>query len=206
MARYRQGITLLVILMLANAGRGFNLGIDSLDLLRLGRWAVVEALESWDIIPRESSKVPGEDLVFVKMMERELLKNMDQISRKIDDYQERTEIKIDAILTQLLLRLPMQQKLDETMRELDHYIGQVQGLYKVFEMYANNSDKYETFTMLQFAKTCVSPRLGDLPDVLKSIHRLMVPSEQQVYDRSILVLLANQMQVGTYVRTAFLKM
>lgn len=197
MARYRQGITLLVVLVLVNAGRGFNLRFDPFELLRLGRWAVMEAMEFWDVIPRESSKVPGEDLVFMKVMERELLKSIDQISRKIDDYQERTEIKTDAILTQLLVRLPMQQKLDEIMRELDHYIGQVQGLYKVFEMYANNSDKYERYTMLQFAKTCVSPRLGELPDVLKSIHRLMVPSEQQVYDRSILVLLANQMQVGT---------
>lgn len=196
--KYHQGITLLVVLASASCVFGIS-AFDALELVRLGHHAVVQALESWEVIlPRlPADKLLGDDLVFMKMLERELLKQMDQVSRKIDEYQERMENKADTILTEMLLRLPLQYSLDDSLKQLDHYVGQVQGLYKVFEMYAVNSDKYERFTMLQFAKTCVSPRLGDLPDVLKSIHRLMVPSEQQVYNRSILVLLANRMQVGT---------
>ncbi|XP_018301871.1 uncharacterized protein orion isoform X1 [Mycetomoellerius zeteki] len=195
MARNHQGIVLLVIL--ASAGCVFGIGInDALDLIRLGRQAVVDVLESWEMI---NSNLPsdlkaGEELVFMKMMERQLLKRMDQVSKKIDEYQELVEDKSDTILSQLLLQLPMQHRLDGSLKELDHYLGQVQELYTLFEIYADNPDKYEKYTMLQFAKTCVSPRLGELPDVLKSIHRLMVSSEQQVYNRSILVLLANQMQ------------
>ncbi|XP_018403320.1 PREDICTED: uncharacterized protein LOC108780187 isoform X1 [Cyphomyrmex costatus] len=195
MARNHQGIALLVVL--ASTGCVFGIGInDALDLIRLGRQAVVDVLESWEMINASlpSDMKAGEELVFMKMMERQLLKRMDQVSKKIDEYQGRVEDKSDMILSQLLLQLPMQHRLDNSLKELDHYLGQVQELYTLFEMYADNPEKYEKYTMLQFAKTCVSPRLGELPDVLKSIHRLMVPSEQQVYNRSILVLLANQMQ------------
>jgi hypothetical protein len=197
--RYHQGIILFVLLTSANCVLGIS-AFDAVELIRLGRHAVVEALESWELIsdrlPEDKLKL-GDDLVFMKMLERELLKRMDQVSRKIDDYQAQMENKVDTILNEMLLQLPLQYSLDQNLKQLDHYVGQVHGLYKVFEMYATNWDKYEKFTMLQFANTCVSPRLGELPDVLKSIHRLMVPSEQQVYNRSILVLLANRMQVGS---------
>lgn len=199
MAKHRPGLVLLVVL--ASAGCALGIGVyDTFELLRLGRQVVMQALESWEVmLPNlPSDKVPGEDLVFMKMMERELLRQMDKISKQIGEYQEQTEIKTDMILTQLLLQLPMQRRLDDSLRELDHYIGQVNGLYKLFEMYAGDPDRYEKYTIIQFAKTCVSPRLGELPDVLKSIHRLVVPSEQQVFNRSVLVLLADQMKVGTW--------
>ncbi|XP_011883380.1 PREDICTED: uncharacterized protein LOC105570638 isoform X1 [Vollenhovia emeryi] len=192
MARYC--LVLLVVLAGASCALGLDVS-EAFDLVRLGRKVVVQTLESLDVMDakRFSEKLPGEDAVFLKVMERELLQRMGQISQQIDEYQTRMEDKADAILTKLLLQLPMQGRLDDSLRDLDNYLGQVQGLYQLFELYANNSDKYETFTMLQFAKTCVSPRLGELPDVLKSIHRLMVSSGQQVYNRSVLVLLANQM-------------
>lgn len=200
MARYKcPGIILLVVL--ASAGSAFGVGLnDILDVVRLGRLVVVQAMESWDLVlPQHSGdRIPGEDLVLMKMMERELLKQMDQISRQISEYQERMENKADTILAQLLSQLPKQRRLDNSLRDLDRYVGQVQGLYKLFAIYVNNTDKYEKYTMLEFAKTCVSPRLGELPDVLESMHRLMVPSKEQVYDGSILVLLANQMGVGIW--------
>ncbi|XP_011646314.1 uncharacterized protein LOC105432972 [Pogonomyrmex barbatus] len=203
MARNRRGTTvLLVVLALASASHGFDVSLnDALDLIKLGRETVVEMLESWEMIHTHGpvEQEGGQDLL-VKRMERELRRRIDLVSKKIDIYQERMEIKADTILTQLLLRLPMQRRLDDSLRELDRYIGQVQGLYKIFEMYADNPDRYERYTIVQFAKSCVSPRLGELPDVLKSIHRLMVPSEQQVYNRDVLRLLANQMQVGTGIR------
>lgn len=203
MIKFRISATLILVLVTLNGGGGFELGLnDALDLIRLGRETVVELMESWDMIrTHNSAAVQEQDYLFVKRMEKELRQRIDRVSKKIDVYQERMEIKIDAILTQLLLRLPMQRRLDDSLRELDHYIGQVLGLYKLFERYAENPDRYEKYTMIQFAKSCVSPRLNDLPDVLKSIHRLTVPSEQQVYNRSILVLLADQMQVGKRVMT-----
>ncbi|GAB1865808.1 hypothetical protein CAJAP_06887 [Camponotus japonicus] len=199
MAKFRETVTLILVLALTcNNSYSFDVSLnDALDMIRLGRETVVEILESWEMIrPHASQHESESDFLFVKRMEKELRQRIDRVSKKIDDYQERMETKTDTILTQLLLRLPLQNRLDDSLRELDHYIGQVHGLYNIFEMYANNSNRYERFTMVQFAKSCVSPRLGELPDVLKSIHRLLVPSEQQVYNRSILVLLANQMQVS----------
>lgn len=155
----------------------------------------MEVLESYDMIRARGPNDQG-DALFVKKMEKEMRQRIDRVSKKIDVYQERTEIKIDTILTQLLLRLPLQRRLDDSLKELEHYIGQVHGMYETFGNYVDNPDKYERYTVVQFAKACVSPRLGELPDVLKSIHRLMVPSEQQVYNRSILTLLANHMQVS----------
>lgn len=174
----------------------FNL-YDAVDLLRLGRETVKELLESWEMIrPRGPGEEDEMNFPFIKQMEKELRQRIERVAKKIDAYQERMETKADTILSQLLLRLPMQRRLDDSLRELDHYVGQVYGLYKTFEMYAGNADRFERYTMILFAQSCVSPRFGGLSDVLKSIHRLMVPSEQQVYNRSVLVLLASQMQVG----------
>lgn len=198
MAKFRINVTLVLILALTNANYGLDISMnDALDLIRLGRETVTEILESWEMIRPHGESLTqetGSDLLFVKRMEKELRQRIDKVSKKIDDYQERMETKTDTILTRLLQRLPMQRRLDDSLRDLDHYVGQVHGLYKRFEMYADNSERFERYTIVDFAKTCVSPRLGDLPDVLESIHRLMVPSEQQVYNRSILVLLANEMQ------------
>ncbi|CAL1689679.1 unnamed protein product [Lasius platythorax] len=199
MAKFRVIVTLILVLVLTNVSHGLDVSMnDALDLIRLGRETVVEILESWEMIRPHGAQDTESDLIFVKRMEKELRQRIDRVSKKIDDYQERMETKTDTILTQLLLRLPMQRRLDDGLRELDHYIGQVHGLYNTFEMYADNPDRFERYTVVQFAKSCVSPRLGELPDVLKSIHRLMVPSEQQVYNRSILVLLSNEMQEASH--------
>ncbi|EFN73534.1 hypothetical protein EAG_09552 [Camponotus floridanus] len=194
MAKFRETV-ILVLVLICNNSYGFDVSLnDALDMIRLGRETVVEVLESWEMIRPHASHESESDFLFVKRMEKELRQRIDRVSKKIDEYQERMETKTDTILTQLLLRLPLQNRLDNSLRDLDHYIGQVHGLYNIFEIYANNQDRYERYTMVQFAKSCVSPRLGELPDVLKSIHRMMVPSEHQVYNRSILMLLANQMQ------------
>lgn len=201
MAKLRVHAILLVVLASWTLpGRAFDLSLyDAIDLIRLGRETVMELMESWDMIrshgPTSVVEGGGQDYTFVKRMEKELRQRIDRVSKKIDDYQDRMEIKINNVLSQLLVQLPMQRRLDDSLRMLEHYIGQVHGLYDTFELYANGPNDFETYTIRRFAISCVSPRLGELPDVLKSIHRLVVPSDYQVYNRSILVLLANQMQV-----------
>lgn len=201
MAGFRTLAVVLLVFASTKISRGFDVSLnDAFDLIRLGRETIEEVLESYDMIrARGPNAEENGDLLFVKRIERELRQRIDRVSKKIDVYQERMEVKIDAILTQLLLRLPLQRRLDDSLKELEHYIGQVHGMYETFGNYVDNPDKYEKYTVIQFAKACVSPRLGELPDVLKSIHRLMVPSEQQVYNRSVLTLLANQMQVSCIV-------
>lgn len=201
MAKLRVQVILLVILASwTQSGRAFDISLyDAIDLIRLGRETVMELMESWDMIrssvPSAVVEGAGQDYTFVKRMEKELRQRIDRVAKKIDDYQERMEIKINTVLTQLLMQLPMQRRLDDGLRSLEHYVGQVHGLYDTFELYASGPHNFETYTIIRFAKSCVSPRLGELPDVLKSIHRLMVPSDYQVYNTSILVLLASQMQV-----------
>lgn len=202
MAKLRAHVILLVVLASwTQYGHAIDVSLyDAIDLIRLGRETVMELMESWDMIRSRNpsaatSEGNGQDYMFVKRMEKELRQRIDRVSKKIDNYQERIEIKINTVLSQLLLQLPMQRRLDDSIRSLEHYVGQVHGLYDTFELYANGSNNFETFTLIRFAESCVSPRLGELPDVLQSIHRLLVPSDYQVYNRSILVLLANQMQV-----------
>ncbi|KAL0118791.1 hypothetical protein PUN28_009452 [Cardiocondyla obscurior] len=193
MSRCTPAVILVVVLACAGCTSAIGLD-DAFHLMKLARTAM-EMMDFGDMIKLiPNDKLLNEDLIFLKTMERELIKRMGQISDQIQEYQNRVEDKVDTVLTQLLLHLPAQRRLDDSMKDLDFYIGQVQGLYKIFESYADHPDKYERFTLLQFAKTCVSPALGDLPDVLKSLHRLVVPSEQRVYDRSILVLLAKLMK------------
>jgi len=194
MIRYRQGIILLVVL--TSAGCVFGMGLN--EMIKLGHETVMEVLDAWQkiVLHIPSNRYASSaNLVFMKMMEIELHKQIEQVSKNIDEHQERIENKVDTILVQLMQQSPTQRKLEDRLTELDHYIGQVHELYKLFEMYANNSN-FEQYTMLQFAKACVSPRLGELPSVLKSIHRIIIPSMSQVHNSSLLVLLARQIKVG----------
>ncbi|XP_012216013.1 uncharacterized protein orion isoform X1 [Linepithema humile] len=200
MAEFRILATLLLVLAsTTKTSYGFDVSLnDAFDLIKLGTETIREVLESYEMIRARGPDAQDSDSVFVKRIERELRQRIDRVSKKIDVYQDRMETKMDTILTQLLLRLPMQRRLDDSLKELEHYVGQVHGMYETFGNYVDSPDKFEKYTVVQFAEACVSPRLGELPDVLKSIHRLMVPSEQQVYNRSVLTLLASHMQESAY--------
>ena len=180
----------------ANSFDGLSI-MDIKDVLRFGVDTMRDVLESWEMI---RPKTPGDEensLPFVYRMEKELRNSISRVSDKIEIYQNRMEIRVDAVVARLLTDLPLQEKLDLNLRLLDQYIGQINDLYYNFVTYVTATAKYERYTLEDFARTCVSSRSGALPDLLKRIHRLLVPHSDADFNASILVLLANKMQVSS---------
>lgn len=188
--------------MLINAGHITN-GLDSFsimdvkDILRFGRETMMDILESWELIRHKN---PGEENVgfpFVYRMEKEIKNSISEISNKIDTYQEKMETRVDTVIAKILTDLPLQERLNQKLHMIDQYVSQINDLYQNFLKFVETHRKYEKYTLEDFARTCVSSRSGALPDLLKSIHRLFVPSSDNIFSRSVLVLLANQMKVSS---------
>ncbi|XP_043254591.1 uncharacterized protein LOC122398605 isoform X1 [Colletes gigas] len=166
---------------------------DIRELVRFGRETMMDILESWELIrPRD----PNEDVSypFVNKMEKEIQNRISRVSSKINIFQDRMEIRFDMVVAKLLTELPLQEQLDQKLRTIDQYVGQINDLYNNFLIYAKTQRKYEKYTLEDFATTCVSSRSGALPDLLKSIHRLLVPTNDKLFTKSVLVLLSNQMR------------
>lgn len=171
--------------------------MDIRDVLRFGRETIMDILESWELI---RPKTPGDEensFPFVYRMEKELRNRISLISHKIDIYQEKMEMRVETVIAKLLTDLPLQSKLDDQLRMIDQYVAQINDLYNNFLNYVEAPRNYERYTLEDFARTCVSSRSGALPNLLKSIHRLLIPNADQTFTKSILVLLANQMQVSS---------
>lgn len=171
--------------------------LDIKDMLRFGRETMTDILESWEIIRPKKPNEEENGYPFVYRMEKEIKNRIAMLSNKIDLYQRKLEIHIDTILPKLLTDLPLQENLNSKLRTLDQYVGQINDLYYNFEFYVKKTDKYEKYTLEDFALTCISSRSGALPDILKNIHRLLIPSADKTSNSSILVLLGKQMNVST---------
>ncbi|KAJ8687401.1 hypothetical protein QAD02_023195 [Eretmocerus hayati] len=199
-------VAAFALLLLVSCGPGqiktFDLDIgDVTELLKFSREVVTDVLESYKLI--KPKPAPGDDLnggngfPFVKMMEKRLMNNIGQVSRKIDAVEARLEHKTELLLDSVLEKLPEREALENAMHDLWKYVGQVEHAYHNFVMYAEApSQRYERYTVEEFARNSVSSQLNALPDVLKMIHRLVVPQDwdSDVFHRSILTLLAKNMQ------------
>ncbi|KAK2580574.1 hypothetical protein KPH14_007698 [Odynerus spinipes] len=168
---------------------------DFTDILRYGKDTMFDLLESWELI---RDRLPGAEdtqFPFVKRMEKILKNRISEVSHKLDMYQLRTEAKTQEVLEQLMTHLPQKIAMTENFRNFDFYVGQINDLYDNFVKYATTLESYERYTLENFAKASVSPDLGALPDVLKTLHRLVVPTQSQLFNNSILVVFANELKV-----------
>ena len=169
--------------------------VDVKDLIKFGHEVIVYAFESWDLIRPKDSEYDN-SLPFIHRMEKEMKNRISKVSQQISTFEEHMDVHLDSIMAQILTRIPLQERLDEKLRIMEQFIGQISDLYNNFHLYSKRPDRYERYTLEDFAKTCISSRSGALPDLLKSIHRLFVPSHDEILNRSVLILLANQMQVS----------
>ncbi|XP_006608511.1 uncharacterized protein LOC102676890 isoform X2 [Apis dorsata] len=187
-------IFICLIFSLQQIKNSFEFDYNSVkDMIKFGHEIVMDIFESWELIHPKGPEY-DKTLPFIQRMEKELKNRISRISEKIDSFQEQIDIRLDTILAKVLSEVPLQEILNEKLRILDENVGRINDLYYDFHLYSKASHKYERYTLEDFANTCVSSRTGALPDVLKNIHRLLVPSPDEILGRSILILLTNQMQ------------
>ncbi|XP_014597925.1 PREDICTED: uncharacterized protein LOC106783674 isoform X1 [Polistes canadensis] len=163
------------------------------DILTFGQETIMELLKILEIV----DNLPGNTeakIPFISRQEKILKNHIREVSHKLDVYQEKTEAKTEKVLEQLMINLPKKLSMENDFHEFDHYVGQINDLYDVFIKYATTPEAYERFTLENFAKASVSSDLGALSDVLKTLHRLIVPNQSQLFNRSIIIAFSNQMK------------
>ncbi|CAD1469457.1 unnamed protein product, partial [Heterotrigona itama] len=166
--------------------------VDVKDLIKFGHEVIMYTFESWDLIRPKDSEYDN-NLPFIHRMENKLKNRISKVSQQINTFEEHMDVHLDTILNQIS-RMSLQQSLHQKLHIIQKFVGQINDLYDDFHSYSKTPDKYERYTLEDFAKTCVSSRSGALPDLLKSIYRLFIPSPDEILHRSVLILLANEMQ------------
>lgn len=197
------GLLVVVLSLAARPGESvvdIDFG-DVTELLKFSREVVTDLLESYHLIKPKgpgSSDAGGTDFPFIKMMEKRLMGQIGQVSRKIDHYEDRMEHRTETVIDAVLSKLPDRQILEQSMHDLWKYLGQVDNAYQNFVHFAKTPDKYSQFTVEDFSRNTVSSGLNALPNVMKMIHRLLVPpmdGDADVFKRSVLTHLAKNMKV-----------
>lgn len=196
---------LLVIFLTVQLGSSFDISFgDVTEILKFTKETVTDALESWEWIrPKSPNSEGDQDFPFVKRMEKRLIDKMKTVSMKLDLIENRIEQRTETMFYRILREIPERQKLEKGLNDLYMSIGQVENLYKDYLNYFENRSKYESYTLQDFARTVISHRLGDLRDVIKSIHYQVVPQEYDIFQQSILTMLANRMQVNEHINIYF---
>ena len=193
-------MTLALVLSTLQEARSIEISLSEVtEVLKFGREVVTDVLESYQLIkPKLPGKDAGTDFPFVKMMEKRLMSRIGLVSAKIDAFEGRIEHRNELLLDSLLNKLPEREQLEKSLHDLWKYLGQVDNAYQSFVRYAENFNGYDPYTMEEFARNAVSSNLNALPDVLKMIHRLVVPPKSRddlFHSRSVLTLLSRGMQV-----------
>ena len=167
------------------------------EMLNFARETVMGSLEALEFVRQRTPQDHVNDFPFIKRMEVRLINQIQAVSRKIKDYETKMESRSDEIIATITRDIPLRHRLDRNMHEIARDIGRIDDIYINFNDYASDPAKFEDYTMVDFAKTCVSSGRGDLPDLLKDIHRLVVPITGS-FDSSVLILLAQNTKVGAF--------
>ncbi|KAK0178829.1 hypothetical protein PV327_007677 [Microctonus hyperodae] len=148
---------------------------DIRELMGFGREIVMGALESLEFIRSHGREDDEMNFPFIRRMEKRLLNEITGVDHRLRNMEEQINERATDIVDIILTELPQRQELDETLRTLDKYLRRVDQLYQKFIHYSDSYDKYSNYTKLRFAEECTSPHADSLPDVIESIHRLIVP-------------------------------
>lgn len=201
MYKIRKITSLLVILLaVVQLSSSFDISFgDVTEILKFTKETVTDALESWEWIrPKRPNINEDSDFPFVKKMEKRLMDKMKTVSIKLEFIENRIEQRTETMFYRILREIPEREKLEKGMHDIYKSIGQVDNLYQTFLNYVEYRSKYETYTLQDFSRTILSHRLGDLRDVIKSIHSQVVPQDYDIFQQSILTILANRMKVNFY--------
>ncbi|XP_066595208.1 uncharacterized protein orion [Prorops nasuta] len=175
-------------------GDGFDVNFgDITEILRFGKETLSDALETWEIIrSRNPDFDTNEQFPFQRNMERRIINQIREVAKDIQKLGQKQETQINIMREEILQKIPMQQRLEFRIQDFQRVIYQINNKYEQFRAISAKTETFSPYTLKDFAATCVSTSIGQLPDQLKLLHRLIVPQEDDVFETSILVLLSNQ--------------
>lgn len=131
-------------------------------------------------------------------MEQRLTDQIKHVAKKLDSLKVDMQNMKDEIIDKISHEIPEQIILKSNLFEIYLRINQIENTYETFLTYISAPHKYSKDTLKQFAKAVTSHELTELPNVLKTIHWLLVQTDVDVGD-SVLTVLSRSTQVSVVV-------
>ncbi|XP_057325995.1 uncharacterized protein LOC130668027 isoform X1 [Microplitis mediator] len=176
MAKLHLGFTLVVLLMIStekSSSMFMNFG-DVREMLGVGREVVVGTLESLEAIRKDENDTGEMDYAFIKKTEKKIMSLIKQNNRQLESIQLQLDQRAGEIMDEIIKKVPERQRLNRDFDNLNELLGRINDIYEQYKEYYTHDDKYEDYTRLDFARTSVSLEMGALPDLLASVHRLIM--------------------------------
>lgn len=176
MAQLHLGFTLVVLLMISaekSSSIFMNFG-DVREMLGVGREVVVGTLESLEAIRKDENDTGEMDYAFIKKTEKKIMSLIKQSNRQLESIQLQLDQKAGEIMDEIIKKVPERERLNRDFDNLNELLGRISDIYEQYKEYYEHDDKYEDYTRLDFARTSVSLEMGALPDLLASVHRLII--------------------------------
>lgn len=169
---------------------------DIREILGLGREIATNALESLEWIRKGEGNNGELDFPFIKKMERKLFDKMNTVNNRVQNLEKQIDQRTGEVLDIIMRELPLREKLERNVQDMSALLDRVNDFHNDYTVYySDKNDKFEHFTLRDFAKRCVSIEFRALPDLLRSIHRLIVPNNFIQKDQSIFTQIALNSQV-----------
>ncbi|XP_055371278.1 uncharacterized protein LOC129605506 isoform X1 [Condylostylus longicornis] len=188
-------ISFLMILVFFNNFNNTNAVIDDvLDVLHVTKVVATGILKTWDII--EETKV-GEHVELPVMREKskKVLKRIAELSRKIDQNQEKFSIFAEYTIEQINDRIKTNTRLELELHEIKDIINRIGSRANEMERYEKHQDTLEPDTLIKFAEWNVSPNAYAINHLLERLHVLFIGAkrESRTSNRNVLMMLSDSL-------------
>ncbi|OXU29061.1 hypothetical protein TSAR_015176 [Trichomalopsis sarcophagae] len=127
-------------------------------------------------------------------MEQRLTDQIKHVAKKLDSLKVDMQNMKDEIIDKISNEIPDQINLKSNLFEIYLRINQIENSYEEFLTYVRDPHKFSNDTLKRFAKAVTSPELTELPNVLKTIHWLLVQTDVDIGD-SVLTVLSRSTQI-----------
>lgn len=174
---------------------------ETVEAISLTKEIVEGVVNSWSIIDKaqhDEDDVDNVGFIGVKRIERELLRRLGSIGRRIDAIDKHIEVSAEMVVSQItsntLTNTLLEARLDRLARGLWRIAGSARKV-REYSKAEEQGKEIEKLTLHNFAVWAVSQTTGSIQDSLEEIHELVVPSEGGLWDRGVLGLLQKSLQV-----------
>ncbi|CAD6214668.1 GSCOCG00004170001-RA-CDS [Cotesia congregata] len=147
---------------------------DAREILSFSREVAVGTFESLEWIRKDENNTGEDDYTFIKRTEKKILKLMKQSNQRLEDLQRQLDQRAGEIIDEVIKKVPQRERLNRDMDSLNELLGRINDIHQQYIEYYTYEDKYEVYTRLDFARNSVSLEMGALPDLLASVHRIVM--------------------------------
>ncbi|XP_074102860.1 uncharacterized protein LOC141529955 isoform X3 [Cotesia typhae] len=168
-------ISVLLLLISTEKSASFFMDFgDAREILSFSRELTIGTLESLEWIRKDENNTGEDDYTFIKRTEKKILSLIKQTNRHLEDLEKQVDQRAGEIIDEVIKKVPQREQLNRDMDSLNELLGRINDIYLQYVEYYTYGDKYEIYTRLDFARNSVSLEMGALPDLLASVHRIIM--------------------------------